>query len=329
MPGHSEEVEIIDLPEVWSHDGEGYPRLEDLRPDPDRRMEASGSAAGPPAGGSKVGKGEVGEGRGGEGKGEGAPVPLFGLREEFGVHLEELRRRLAASLLAFAPFFVLGLCLYRELWAVVILPLERAAPHLLRFQALNPSDGLIMAMRIAFAFALFLSLPVWLSQLWRFVAPGLTAGEIRGLYLSLGAGGVLFVVGAAAAYFVGVPLALAYLLPFNQTLEGWENAFTGAGYVDFVIACCGGFGLAFELPLLMLALGWAGIVTPESLRSSWRGAVLGIVVLAAFLTPPDPFTQLILAVPMLALFWLGCRLVNLSAGKKGDGKPGRTDVMRT
>ncbi len=233
-----------------------------------------------------------------------------------GVHLEELQKRLVIAVAVFVPLFVVGMLLYQSLWKLVTLPLERAAPHLLRFQALGPSDGLVMAMRISFAFALFLSLPVLLGQVWAFVAPGLTAREKRLLYLSLGTGGVLFFIGAALCYFVGLPLALAFLLPFNQSLEGWENAFTGPGYVDFVITCLAGFGLAFEMPLVMLGLGWAGIITPRGIREWWKAIVLIIVVLAAVMTPPDPFTQTLLALPMLGLFAAGYLLVKWVAGKE-------------
>lgn len=233
--------------------------------------------------------------------------------EKLGPHLDELRRRLVVSLAVFVPLFAAGLLLYQTLWRIVIMPLERAAPHLLRFQALGPSDGLLMAMRIAFAFAMFLSLPVWLGQLWSFVSPGLTGREKRLLYLSLGSGTVLFVLGAAMAYFVGVPFALEFLLPFNQSLAGWENAFTGTGYVDFVITCCAGFGLAFELPLVMVALAFAGMVTASGLRSWWRVIVLAVIVVAAVMTPPDPFTQMMLAIPMLGLFGIGYLLVKMIA----------------
>lgn len=228
---------------------------------------------------------------------------------DMGSHLEELRRRLFLSLAVFIPLFALGLALYRPLWRIVILPLDRAAPHLARFQALGPSDGLLMAMRIAFAFALMLSLPVVLGQIWNFVAPGLTAGERRMLYLALGSGGALFAAGAAMAYFVGVPLALEFLLPFNQSLSGWENSFTGREYVDFILTCCAGFGIAFELPLVMCVLGWAGILSPEAIRAHWRPAILAIVVVAAVCTPPDPFTLLLLASPMALLFGAGYCLV--------------------
>lgn len=230
-----------------------------------------------------------------------------------GAHLDELRRRLIISLSVFVPLFVVGFVLYQTLWKIVIYPLENAAPHLLRFQALGPSDGLIMAMRIAFAFALFLSLPVWIAQIWSFVSPGLTSKEKRLLYLSLGSGTVLFILGAALAYFVGIPFALEFLLPFNQSLAGWENAFTGAGYVDFVITCCAGFGLAFELPLVMVALAFAGILTAPAIRAWWRPIILIVVVLAAIMTPPDPFTQMMLALPMLALFGIGYVLVKMIA----------------
>ncbi len=239
-----------------------------------------------------------------------------GAERGMGAHLEELRRRLILSLAVFAPCFALGLYLYQTLWSVVILPLSRAAPHLARFQALGPSDGLIMAMRIAFAFALLLSLPVWAGQIWCFVAPGLTEREKRCLHLALGSGLALFAAGAAIAYFAGVPLALEFLLPFNQSLSGWENAFTGADYVNFIVTCCAGFGLAFELPLVMLALGWFGLLTPEALRAYWRPIILAVFILAALFTPPDPFTQIMLALPLLGLFGIGYVLVCRVHGKR-------------
>lgn len=236
-----------------------------------------------------------------------------GILDGIGSHLDEMRQRLIISLGAFVPLFILGIVLYQSLWKLIIQPLERANPHLLRFQALGPSDGLLMAMRIAFAFALFISLPVWMGQLWSFIAPGLTRKEKRLLYLSLGSGTVLFVMGAALAYFVGIPFALEFLLPFNQSLEGWENAFTGKGYVDFVITCCAGFGIAFELPLVMAALAFSGIITASSVRSYWKIAVLSVVIASAVMTPPDPFTQMMLAAPMVVLFGIGYFLVKMIA----------------
>lgn len=302
-----EEISIVDAPpQPWRHDGEGYPGLEDLEADPDRLPESEGMAEDAPEESDPVPASGPPEG----GKPSTKKVSAWG---DAGPHLDELRRRLIVSLAVFAPLFGVGLWLYRTLWNVVTLPLDRAAPHLLRFQALTPADGLIMAMRIAFAFALFLSLPVWLSQILAFVSPGLIASEKKRLHLGLAAGGGLFLIGVCVAYFAGVPLALGFLLPFNQSLPGWENAFTGAGYVDFVIVSCAGFGLAFELPLVMAILGWAGILTPEGLREWMRPAILVIFILAAVLTPPDPFTLLILALPMLLLFFAGCRLVRWTA----------------
>ncbi|MDR0362391.1 MAG: twin-arginine translocase subunit TatC [Planctomycetota bacterium] len=233
-----------------------------------------------------------------------------------GPHLDELRRRLVFSVLAFIPAFAVGLWLYQTLWDALLLPLRDASPHLMRFQALTPSDGLLLMMRIAFAFALFVSMPIWISQAWAFVSPGLSAGERRWLYLACGAGGVLFFMGVLVAYFGGIPLALGYLLPLNQTLAGWENSFTGGGYVDFIVTCCFGFGAAFELPLVMLVLGWAGLITPEGVRAWWRYVVLFVFVLSAVMTPPDPFSQLMLALPMLGLFFIGYFLVKWTGARK-------------
>lgn len=238
------------------------------------------------------------------------------LKEGIGPHLEELRRRLIISAAIFIPAFAVGLYLYRALWDFLLLPLAEASPHLLHFQALSPSDGLILSMRIAFAFALLITTPIWISQIWGFIAPGLTGGERRWLYLALGSGVVLFLVGVLVAYFQAVPLALSFLLPLNQSLTGWENSFTGAGYVDFVVTCCIAFGIAFELPLVMMLLGWVGLLTPEGIKSWWRVVVIGVFVLAAVMTPPDPFSQLLLAIPMLGLFFLGYFLVKWTNRKQ-------------
>lgn len=229
--------------------------------------------------------------------------------DRIGPHLEELRRRFVVSVLAFAPPFIIGLVFYNRLWDFLLMPLANAAPQLMRFQALSPSDGLILAMQLAFSFALIVTTPIWVTQVWSFVAPGLTSREKRWLHLALGSGIVLFFAGVLVAYFVAVPLALTYLLSFNQSLAGWENSFTGAGYVGFVATCCMAFGIAFETPLVMLLLGWVGLLTPAGVKEWWRVIVLGIFILAAVMTPPDPFSQLLLAVPLLSLFFLGYWLV--------------------
>ncbi len=233
------------------------------------------------------------------------------ISQSIGPHLDELRRRLIIAAAAFVPAFIVGILLYTYLWDILLLPLADASPHLLRFQALSPSDGLILSMQIAFAFALIVSTPIWITQIWSFVAPGLTRHERRALYASLGSGGILFLLGVLAAYFYAVPLALGYLLPLNQSLTGWENSFTGEGYVGFVLTCCIAFGIAFELPLIMLVLGWIGLLSPEGIAAWWRQITLGIFVLAAVMTPPDPFSLLLLAIPMLGLFFLGFWLVKL------------------
>lgn len=308
-PSDKEDLELTSPPQPWSHDGEGYPLAAGLDAiDPDRLPESEGMAEDPIEETATVPALPAP-------KTEEAEPLRLGL-EGMGSHLEELRKRIVVCLAVFIPFFAAGLYFYRTLWEIVIRPLRQASPDTQMIQALSPSDGLIMAMRMAFALAVFLSLPVWLSQFWSFVSPGLTSTEKRWLYLCLGSGGVLFIIGACAAYFLGVPFALEFLLPFNQSMSGWENSFTGAGYVDFVITCCAGFGFAFELPLVMLALALAGILTPDLLREWWRVIILVIFIVAAILTPPDPFTQMLLALPMLVLFFVGYWLVKWAQPEK-------------
>jgi sec-independent protein translocase protein TatC len=310
-----DDIELVAPAVPWRHDGEGYPPEAGLdEVDPDRLPEAEGMAEDDvllpvPVPAAPLAPVPSAPPDGGEAHGKKKAASLIPGLDAAGVHLEELRKRLIVSLTIFVPLFGVGLWLYKDLWNIVIAPLSRVQPELANFQALTPSDGLIMAMRIAFAFALFISLPVWLSQIWSFVSPGLTSREKRYLYLSLGSGLILFSIGVAAAYFLGIPFALEYLLPFNKSLAGWENSFTGSGYVDFVITCCGGFGMAFELPLVMMALAWTGILTAETLREWWRPIILIIFIIAAVMTPPDPFTQLLLAIPMLLLFVVGYWLV--------------------
>ncbi|MDR3212162.1 MAG: twin-arginine translocase subunit TatC [Planctomycetota bacterium] len=245
---------------------------------------------------------------------ENAPVDrvrgfFANANQELAPHLEELRWRLVISLAAFVPAFACGLLLYRRLWDILLTPLEKVDVSLVHFQALSPADGMILTLEVALAFALIVSTPVWVSQLWCFISPGLKARERRWFYLALGAGGALFFAGVLMAFYLALPLALGYLLPLNQSLTGWENSFTGSGYVNFIAGGAFAFGIAFETPLLMLVLAWLGLLTPAGIRSYWRQIVLGVFIMAAVLTPPEPLSQILLALPLLLLFGLGYLLV--------------------
>jgi sec-independent protein translocase protein TatC len=151
---------------------------------------------------------------------------------------------------------------------------------------------------------MMLAFPVIANQLWQFVAPGLYRNEKRALLPFLLATPVLFLSGAALAYYVAIPLALHFLLGFQGNLGGiQQEALPAVGnYLSFVMQVLFGFGLAFLLPILLMLLERAGIVTRKQLISARRYAIVGAFAIAAVLTPPDIGSQLMLAVPLIILY---------------------------
>ena len=151
-----------------------------------------------------------------------------------------------------------------------------------------------------------LSFPVIANQLWQFVAPGLYRQEKRALLPFLLATPVLFVMGACLAYFVAVPMALHFLLSFQGDLGGiqQETLPTVTSYLSFVMQFLFAFGLSFLLPVLLMLLERAGIVSRKQLVGARRYAIVGAFAIAAVLTPPDIGSQLLLAIPLTLLYEL-------------------------
>ena len=220
-------------------------------------------------------------------------------------HLIELRKRLLWSLVAlFAAF---GGCLYfaRSILAFLVRPLGAAG----QTTVVNNDvyGGFMVELKVAFFAALMIAFPVIANQLWQFVAPGLYRKEKRALLPFLIATPVLFLAGAAMAYFVAVPMALHFLLSFQGDVGGvHREALPAIGnYLSFVMQFLFAFGLAFLLPVLMMLLARAGIVSRRQLKSARRYAIVAAVAIAAVLTPPDIGSQLLLAIPLCLLYELG------------------------
>ena len=154
--------------------------------------------------------------------------------------------------------------------------------------------------------ALMLAFPVIANQLWQFVAPGLYRQERRALLPFLLATPLLFLLGAALAYYIAIPVALHFLLGFRGNLCGiQQEALPAVGnYLSFVMQFLFGFGLAFLLPVLLMLLERAGIVTRAQLKGARRYAIVGAFAIAAVLTPPDVGSQLLLAIPLVILYEL-------------------------
>lgn len=237
-------------------------------------------------------------------------------------HLIELRTRLMRAL--FALLIGFGVCYYfaDPILGFLVQPLKDAFPEgegQLIFTKLP--ELFFVEIKIGLFAGFMLSFPFIANQLWAFIAPGLYAQEKKAFLPFLIATPVLFLGGAALAYFVVMPLAFLFFLGFGGSAGGLEvEALPSAGeYLTLVMQFILAFGLTFLLPVLLMLLNRAGIVTREQLVAARRYVVVGIFILAAIVTPPDPGTLIILAVPLLLLFegsLLLMRVQERSMGKK-------------
>jgi sec-independent protein translocase protein TatC len=241
------------------------------------------------------------------------PIPKSNSGEmPFLDHLEELRWRIIYALGSVLLCVGLGfwVTLHYDLVKWLAEPIFKARgsngqlmlpDHTLFFT--HPGDKFSITLNTAMTFGLVLAAPVILYQAWLFLAPALHKHEKRVGIGVLFSGTLLFIAGAALAYFVVVPLALPWLLDFGS--ESMKPLITAEEYFGFLFAMVLTFGVSFELPIVVLALSALGIVTPQFLSKYRRHAIVLIVIVGAFLTPGDlVWTTIALAVPLYALYEL-------------------------
>jgi sec-independent protein translocase protein TatC len=219
-------------------------------------------------------------------------------------HLIELRSRLLWSFLALAIAFGVSIYFARPIFGFLVQPLLASGQDKLIYTAIF--EAFFVEIKVAFFAAAFFSFPVFATQLWRFVAPGLYAKEKRAFLPFLLATPILFTIGAAMAYYMAIPVALNYLLGFGGNVGGVEQqALPGVdNYLNFVMKFIFGFGISFLLPVLLMLLEKAGIITLAQLKGGRRYAIVGAFAIAAVLTPPDVVSQLLLAIPLCILYEL-------------------------
>ena len=217
-------------------------------------------------------------------------------------HLIELRRRLLWSVAALGVAFAGCLYVARPIFAFLVQPLLKAGQGKIIYTDIF--EAFFVEIKVALFAALMIASPVIAIQLWRFIAPGLYAQEKRAFLPFLLMTPLLFTAGAAMAYYVAMPIALTYLLGYSGNVGGiQQEALPGVGnYLNFVTKFIFGFGVAFLLPVLLMLLERAGIVTRDQLKRGRRYAIVAIVAVAAVLTPPDIFSQILLAVPLYLLY---------------------------
>jgi Tat protein translocase TatC len=237
---------------------------------------------------------------------EEATNEIEGVRMPLGKHLEELRRRVVYSLIAIILCFVI--C-----WFFKIQILELAKkPHKIamgkaglstELQVLSYQEGFYAYMKLCFITSIFLAYPLIIYQVWQFVSVGLYKKEQRYLLLYLPISYIAFVMGALFGYFLLIPFGLQFLIGILG--PGIQPIITMQQYISFVFMLTVALGLVFQLPLIMLLLSKIGFITPDKFISWRKYAIFAIFIIAAVVTPPDPFTQTMTAVPMIVLYELG------------------------
>ena len=231
-------------------------------------------------------------------------------------HLRELRRRLTISAVGTAAAAVAAWFAYSRLFAFIEAPMRIALSKSHRADVMLSMAGVAepftLQMQVCAVAGLICASPVWLFQLWRFVAPGLHRHERRRAWWFVSAAVPLFLCGVWLAYRV-MPQAIALLIGF--TPAGVANIIPVATYVSFICRMVLVFGAAFLLPIVFIALNLAGLLPASTLRGWWRQIIVGSLIFAAVATPTgDPINMLILAAPMLVVSFVAmgvCSVVDV------------------
>ncbi|NUT00215.1 MAG: twin-arginine translocase subunit TatC [Sphingomonas sp.] len=227
-------------------------------------------------------------------------------------HLIELRKRLLWSIGVLVMLFFGCLAFSKSIFAFLVQPLLAAGQGKIIYTDIF--EAFFVEVKVAFFAALMISFPVFATQMWKFVAPGLYAREKKALLPFLLLTPVFFIGGAAFAYYVAMPWALHFLLSFQGDVGGVQReALPGVGnYLSFCTRFLFGFGVAFLTPILLMILERSGLITLEQLSKSRRYAIVACAGVSAVLTPPDAVSMLLLLVPLYSLYELAILAIRIT-----------------
>lgn len=241
-------------------------------------------------------------------------------------HLKELRNRILWSLAAFSVCFIIGYVIWQHIFNFLAHPMCQVLADRgqeCQLVLIKMQEGFFVAIKIAMWGGFAMSFPIIAYQMWRFVAPGLYKQEKNAFLPFLVASPVMFLIGAAFAYYVILPFAFAFFLGFqdNFALEvagGGSLSAPPAGvvfqgsveaYLSLTMTFVMAFGLCFQMPVLLTLMGRAGLISSKGLRATRKYAVVVILVVAAIVTPPDVFSQLVLFAAIYPLYEISIFLI--------------------
>lgn len=217
-------------------------------------------------------------------------------------HFAELRRRILWTAFVFVLAFVFGWVISNSVEAFLSAPLMSVWNDAALLYA-EITDGLMIQFSLATLVALIITVPVLLWNIWAYIAPGLHKNEKQFLIPIFVISPLLFIAGAAFAFYILFPFVFKFFLEINESASVPVVLLPSIkGYLAFSIGLLKVFGLAFQLPLILIGLNRVGLLSKQAAIKSRRYVIIGVFVLAAMLTPPDVLSQVLLAVPMLLLF---------------------------
>ncbi len=220
-------------------------------------------------------------------------------------HLEEIKKRLKYIILVVLVLFIAGYSQGKTLIHFFQAPILSVLPEGASLTMIKVTEMFFVEVKVSFIAALIVATPFILYQLWLFIAPGLYMHERRYIYSFVVFATILFLIGAAFAYFIVFPFGFKFFLSYVQD-NNYEVIATlsMSEYINFVMQLVIAFGVVFELPAIVFLLAKVGIINEEMLIKYRRYAIVVIFILAAILTPPDPFSQLVMAFPLVILYQL-------------------------
>jgi len=256
--------------------------------------------------------------------------------DELKPHLVELRKRLAISVGALIVMFFVMFYFHEAILNWMVQPLNDALLEVGK-KSVNAANGMVttsqvggaffVALKVSFFAAIVASLPIILSQIWLFIAPGLYAHEKKMILPFIVGGTIMFVVGVLFAYYIVTPFGFDFLITFGSFK--FTPLINIEDYVGFFTKIMFGFGLAFELPVFSYFLALLGLVDDKQMSGFFKYAIVIIFIVAALLTPPDVLTQLLMAGPLIILYGLSILIVKVvNPAPKEDDEEEETEEAK-